>query len=59
MTSHDPNDAAFVAMLAAQQTEQNRQRAAYIVSEFKLLPTDDQTAVLAHLNQFCLRGEGK
>jgi len=59
MTSHDPNDAAFVAMLAAQQTEQNRQRAAYIVSEFKLLPTDDQTAVPEHLNQFCLRGEGK
>jgi hypothetical protein len=46
-------------MLAAQQAEQNRQRAAYIVSEFKLLPTDDQTAVPEHLNQFCLRGEGK
>ena len=51
-------DEKFANMLASQLAEQHRQRAASIVAEFKLLPAQDQTDVLAHLNQLCLRGAG-
>ena len=49
-------DGDFVAMLHAQIAEQNRLRAASVVSEFKLLPPKLQTETLALINRFCLRG---